>query len=216
MIGLIRVVSVLNDEQLSSHARAIRHIVGDQIISRAIPNQPDGIHNEQTFAMAVPKIVELGRQFEDEGAQLVIISCAADPGLEELRNALQIPVVGAGSAGAALALAAGGRVGVLGITWEVPQAVTSVLGDRLVADSVPEGVNSTIDLMRPDAYVRALEATDALVNAGAESILFACTGLTTIGLAADVVKRTGIPVVDAVMAAGSTSDLILHPAPPAD
>ena len=42
-------------------------------------------------------------------------------------------------------------------------------------------------------------------DAGAGSILFACTGLTTIGLAADVTQRTGLPVVDAVLAAGAVA-----------
>ena len=49
------------------------------------------------------------------------------------------------------ALASGGRVGVLGITHDVPEAVTELLGDRLVAHLVPERVASTIDLMRPEA-----------------------------------------------------------------
>lgn len=214
MIGLIRVVSNLDDQRLHSHARAIQHLVGEEILTRAIPDQPDGVHDDETFAAAVPKIVDLGRQFAAEGARLVLISCAADPGLAELRAELNIPVIGAGSVGAALALASGGAVGVLGITPDVPAAVTDVLGGRLVADLVPAGVTSTIDLMRPESYQRALEAAEDLKRAGAESILFACTGLTTIGLAADVLARTGLPVVDAVMAAGALAGLILHPVPP--
>ncbi|WP_221411605.1 aspartate/glutamate racemase family protein [Arthrobacter crusticola] len=44
----------------------------------------------------------------------LIIGCAADPGLEETRAAVGIPVIGAGSVAAAAALAYRGRVGVLG------------------------------------------------------------------------------------------------------
>jgi Asp/Glu/hydantoin racemase len=118
---------------------------------------------------------------------------------------VDVPVVGAGSAGAALALAAGGRVGVLGITPDVPQAVTDVLGPALVADRVPDGVASTLDLLRPETRRRALDAAEEMREAGAEAILFACTGLTTIGLAQDVTERTGLPVVDAVLAAGTVA-----------
>lgn len=213
MIGLIRVVSGLDDTQLRGHAKAIEHLVDDEIVSRAIPDQPRGVHDAETFAMAVPKIVSLGRQLAAEGARLVLISCAADPGLRELRGTVEIPVLGAGSTGAAASLASGGAVGVLGITATVPEAVTEVLADRLVAEIVPDGVASTNDLMRPESYARALRAADDLKRAGAESILFACTGLTTIGLAADVRSRTGLPVVDAVLAAGALAGLILHPAP---
>lgn len=214
MIGLIRVVSTLDDTQLNSHARAIAHLVGDEIVTRAIPDQPHGVHDSDSFDRAVPKIVRMGRELVAEGARLVLISCAADPGVTQLRVELDVPVVGAGSAGAAMALASGGRVGVLGITHDVPEAVTELLGDRLVAHLVPERVASTIDLMRPEARERALEAADELKKSGSQSILFACTGLTTIGLASDVHARTGLPVVDAVMAAGAVAGLILHPVPP--
>ncbi len=214
MIGLIRVVSTLTDEQLDLHARAIAHLVGEEeILTRAIPDQPTGIHDDATFAAAVPKIVALGRELAEAGARLIIVSCAADPAVPELRAAVTVPVVGAGSAGAALALAAGGTVGVLGITPDVPAAVVDLLGERLVADRVPEGVASTIDLMQPQARERALVAADELKASGAQCVLFACTGLTTIGLAAEVTRRTGLPVVDAVMASGAAAGLILHPAP---
>lgn len=214
MIGLIRVVSTLTDDQLALHARAIQHLVGEEeIVTRAIADQPNGIHDDETFDRAVPKIVALGRELAAEGARLLIVSCAADPAVPELREAVDVPVVGAGSAGASLALAAGGTVGVLGITPDVPQAVLDVLGDRFVADRVPEGVASTIDLMQPQARERALVAAEELKTAGAQCVLFACTGLTTIGLAAEVIERTGLPVVDAVMAAGAATGLILHPAP---
>lgn len=214
MIGIIRVVSTLSDTQLQSHAFAISHLVSDEIVTRAIPDQPSGVHDDETFAAAVPKVVAVGRQLAEEGCRVVVISCAADPGLAELRAEVDVPVVGAGSAGAALALAAGGRVGVLGITPDVPEAVSALLGDRLVAAVVPAGVSTTKDLMQPEAYERSLAAAESLKAAGAESILFACTGLTTIGLAADVAARTRLPVVDAVMAAGTVAGLIVRPVPP--
>ncbi len=211
MIGLIRVVSSLTDAQLQSHADALARVVDDEIVTRAIPDQPSGIHDGETFARAVPKIVEVGRQLVHEGAKLVIVSCAADPALRELRDLLAVPVVGAGSAGAALALASADRIGVLGITHVVPVCVTEVLGTRIVADRVPEGVSSTVDLMRPAARERALVAADEMKAAGAQAILFACTGLTTIGLADEVTARTGLPVVDAVLAAGTVANALIRP-----
>ncbi|MFC7741287.1 hypothetical protein ACFQXA_10245 [Nocardiopsis composta] len=35
---------------------------------------------------------------------------------------------------------------------------------------------------------------------GADTLMFACTGMTTIGLAARLAGRVGVPVVDAVRA----------------
>ena len=58
---------------------------------------------------------------------------------------------------------------------------------------------------QPEIREKALEAAVEMRAAGAQSILFACTGLTTIGLARDVTQRTGLPVVDAVLAAGTVA-----------
>lgn len=214
MIGLIRVVSGLTDAQLRTHADTIAHLVPDEIVTRAIPDQPSGIHDDATFARAVPKIVEAGQRLVADGARLVIVSCAADPGVPELRALVDVPVVGAGSAGAAVALASAERVGVLGITPDVPACVRLVLGDRIVADRVPEGVTSTIDLMAAGGRERALAAAQEMKDAGARTILFACTGLTTIGLARDVTERTGLPVVDAVLAAGTVAGALVPSLPP--
>jgi Asp/Glu/hydantoin racemase len=132
----------------------------------------------------------------------IFISCAADPGLTEVRRAVRIPVVGAGSAVAAVALNLGERVGVLGITDQPPRPVARVLGDRLAACVRPAGVTTTRHLMEPDGQQRALEAARELVTAGADTIALACTGLVTIGMAPILQRELGIPVVDAVIAGG--------------
>lgn len=202
MIGLIRVLSTDDETVLHSHARALAPLVRDRIVTRAIADQPHGIHDDVTFAAAVPKIVDVGRQLEAEGATALILSCAADPGIAELRAAVGIPVTGAGSAGAAIARATSDRVGVLGIVDEVPDSVRSVLGDTLVADRVPDGVTCTTDLMTPSGRASTIRAAKELIADGARCILFACTGLTTIGAAPGVTAATAHPVVDAVVAAG--------------
>ncbi len=136
------------------------------------------------------------------GADVVLISCAADPGLAEARAAVAVPVVGAGSSAAALALAVGGRIGVLGIEDEAPESVRSMLGDRLVGVARPAGVHTTIELCTPRGRDAAMAAARRIVADGAQTVLFACTGLTTLGLAATVRSECGVPVVDPVLAAG--------------
>lgn len=202
MIGLIRVLSTDDESVLGSHARALAPQVRDRIVTRAIPGQPHGIHDATTLTAAVPKIVDVGRQLETDGASALILSCAADPGIAELRAGVGIPVTGAGSAGAAIARATSGRVGVIGIVDEVPGCIRTVLGDAMVADRVPDGVECTTDLMTPSGRAAVVRAAEALAADGAHCILFACTGLTTIGAAPGVVAATGLPVVDAVVAAG--------------
>ena len=56
-------------------------------------DQPKGIYDDDTLRIAVPKIVELAREFEHRGFDIVNISCAGDPGLEECHSELGIPVI---------------------------------------------------------------------------------------------------------------------------
>src|SRR5690606_5796397 len=99
------------------------------------------------------------------------------------------------------ALAYGRPVGVLGITRQVPRAVCEVLGERLQAAAVPAGVSTTVDLLTPQGRKAAVEAAADLLARGAEVILLACTGMTTVGLAPVLRNQFRVPVVDAVMAA---------------
>jgi Asp/Glu/hydantoin racemase len=205
MIGLVRVLSTDDENVLQTHARVIEPLVRDRVVTRAIPDQPHGIHDDATLAAAAPKVVAVAQDLVRDGAARIIVSCAADPAVEELRDLLPVPVIGAGSAAAAVARSYATRVGVLGITEIVPSCVTDLLGDAFVGAAVPDGVSRTTDLMTPRGREAALDAARQLVDDGAQCVLFACTGLTTIGLADPITEATGVPVIDAVLAAGHTA-----------
>jgi allantoin racemase len=178
-------------------------------LSRCIPDQPHGVHDAASHARAVPcravpKIVDVARELVRVGATSIMISCAADPGLAEAQAGVPVPVFGVGSTAAAVAIALGGRIGVLGITDELPTAMAAVFGVRTVLHRSPDGVRRTTDLTRASA----LFAVEELVTEGAQVIVFACTGLTTMGLAGQVRERWNVPVVDAVLATGAVAGLI--------
>jgi Asp/Glu/hydantoin racemase len=202
MLGIIRVLTTTDPDVLNRHGKILQERYGYETVSACIPDQPDGIYDDASEAMAVPKIVALAQELAGKGATAVFISCASDPGLAEVRQSVRVPVVGAGSAVAALALNLGGRIGVLGITDAAPRPVARILGDRLVASVRPAGVTTTHHLMDPDGQERALAAARQLVSAGADSIALACTGLVTIGMAPILQRELGIPVVDPVLAGG--------------
>lgn len=203
-VGLIRVVSFEDKEILELHGKLIeKYFPSLQVISRCIKNQPKGIYDEDTKKKAIPKVIELGSQFEEEGkVKAIIVSCADDPGVKELRKLLKIPVIGAGSSVAALSLSYGERIGTLGITEQAPPIMREILGKRLIADKKPEGIKTTLDLMTNEGRRNAFKSIKCLKEKGAEIIALACTGYSTIGIAKDLEKEVGIPVLDAVVAAG--------------
>ncbi|WP_062234464.1 aspartate/glutamate racemase family protein [Fictibacillus sp. FJAT-27399] len=202
MIGVIRVFTTEDDEVLEQHGKVISDRYRVPTINKCIPNQPLGIFNDETEKIAVPKIVELGKILQQDGCEVLVISCAADPAIEELRSEVTIPVIGAGSSASLTALAIGQPVGVLGITDTPPAIIKNLLGDLMIGYARPEGVSNTTDLMTPSGREKGLEAARSLLDQGAKGIVFACTGFSTIGLA-DVLRKTlNVYIIDAVEAEG--------------
>jgi Asp/Glu/hydantoin racemase len=202
-IGLIRVLTTEDENLLNAHGRLLEgHFPELQVESRCIDDQPKGIYDEESSALALPKIVELGKEMEREGVKAIIVSCADDPGVEELRKIVTIPVVGAGSSCASVALSCGGKIGTLGIRERAPGIMRDILGDHLVVETRPEGVKITLDLLTAEGSKNAVSAAEHLRKNGAEVIALACTGYTTIGIARDLEGTVGIHVIDPVEATG--------------
>lgn len=78
-VGLIRVLTTEDEELLQLHGKLIEsYFPMFQVVSRCIPEQPEGIHDDETFAVGVPKVVNLAVELWKEGCQAIIISCAGD------------------------------------------------------------------------------------------------------------------------------------------
>lgn len=209
-IGLIRVLTTLKEELLNLHGDLVmKYYPGFEVVSRCIPDQPEGIHDYETERTAVPKVLALAREMEREGMEAVIVSCAGDPAVAEASAELRIPVIGAGRSAASAALVLARPTAVLGITQEVPVAIRSILGDLLVSDAVPDGVESTLDLMEPEGKEAMIKAGVSLAEKGARAIVLACTGMSTIGAADTLKERLDIPVIDPVKAQAAAAWTLL-------
>lgn len=202
-VGLIRVVTLQDEKLLNAHADILRNNFENLIIeTKCISEQPEGIHDTETEKIAVPKILALAGEFERKGVDVIFISCAADPGVETARKFLKIPVIGAGSACASIALSLGNKIGTLGITDKAPEAMAKILGDKLIFNAKPENVNTTMDLLSKEGRENALKTATLLQEKGCDTIALSCTGISTIGLYQDM-KRNIVPrIVDPVLAAG--------------
>lgn len=202
-VGIIRVLTTENEDLLNAHGKIIEKVFPQLTVdSRCIPNQPKGIYDLETEAIATPKIVELASRFAEEGFDAVIISCCADPAYSEVCNRIKIPVIGAGRAGAAMALGTGNKIGVLGITAEKPRNLTGLLGKSLVGYLRPESVTNTLDLLTKQGKKATVKTARKLIDLGADTILLGCTGMATAGLAPIIGKELGIKVIDPVVSSG--------------
>ena len=202
-IGLIRVLTTEDEELLNRHGKTIMEKYPMlEVESRCIPDQYEGIHSHELERLAIPKIVALAKEFRDK--DMILVSCADDPGVAEVREALPgMLVTGGGETTVALATRYGEKIGLLGIVEYAPKAYVRMIPDKLVGNIKPDGVNSTLDLMTPEGRKSCLKAAMDLKNMGAEVIALGCTGLATIGIAREIEEVPGIPVIDPVLAQGA-------------
>ncbi|MFS2225036.1 aspartate/glutamate racemase family protein [Pantoea sp. B65] len=202
-VAVIRVVTSSDQQFLNMHQQLIASVCPSvQLTTRCLADQPDGIHDEATLALAEPKLLALGLAFQQQQYDALVVSCAADPAVAQLREQLTIPVVGAGESCCRQALAHGNRVGAIGIEASAPAIFHQLLGDKLVAYHQPEGVNCTHDIHTAAGKAAIIAAVLACERDGAEVIALACTGMATTDVAALVAPYTRLPVINPVKAAG--------------
>jgi len=202
-IGIIRVVTFDDETILNAHGHVIeRAFPYFNTLSRCIPDQRKGIYNQATLRVATPKVVRLGLQLQSEGVEALIVSCAEDPGVEKLRRCVEIPVIGAGSAAAGLALTLGSRVGALNLTTRTPNAIMKVLGKHFTAEAKPRNITTTLDLLKDKMKSEVLRAAAQLRNTGVDVVVLGCTGYTTMGVASEIQTELKVPVIDPILAAG--------------
>lgn len=200
-IGILRVLTTEDSKVLMAHQRILEKYFPEfTYLTKCIPDQFEGIHDEKTYDQAYPKIVELAKEWETEIDGL-IISCAGDPAVEYLQKELSIPVVGAGIATASLSLNFGKKVGIIGIELSPPPVYEEVLGDRIVGYELPKDIVSTNSLQTEKGKVAILNSVKVLLAKDCDVLAFACTGLSTVN-AIQMLKDIDIPVIDAVIAEG--------------
>ena len=208
-IGLIRVLTLTDQNKIDRHGSIIENAFpGLTVTSGCIRNQPQGLHDKASEEAAKPKIISLAKELA-KGVDAIIVSCAADPAVAELKGMLNIPVLGAGESLAAVSRVVGDCAGVLTITDDVPSPVSTGLQGRCLAWAKVAGVKTTLDLEGEGIVARAVDAANDLKNRGSDVIALACTGFSTIGVASMIGREVGIPVIDPVLAVGSMAYFLM-------
>ena len=125
-VGLIRVLTTEEEELLQLHGKLIEsYFPMFQVVSRCIPEQPEGIHDDETFAVGVPKVVNLAVELWKEGCQAIIISCAGDPGSSGGKTGCTDSGYRSGIQYCSVESVFGSHPAVLGITEDVPVRISA-------------------------------------------------------------------------------------------
>lgn len=201
-VGLIRVVTLQDKQLLQSHGQVIESLFPEiKVVSRSIPDQPYGVNTTAAEKIAIPKIIALAEEMEESlGIEALIISCAMDPGVIELRRRLNIPVLGAGSAAAHAALSVGDKIGTIGLSEGTPEIMRQILGSSLHTEKRLHSAKTTLELFNKKNRSEIVILAKEIESEGAEALVFTCTGFTTVEMAAELRQQLRIPVIDAVEA----------------
>jgi len=156
---------------------------------------PPAIYSWRDWHAAVEPIC---RCIEREEADAYVIACASDPGIEAARSVTQRPVLGVFRAAVAAAVARAQRFAVVAIVEASKARHISALRamgleSRLAAEVA---LNVTMEaLLDPDAArSRLIDAAQACVRAGAETVILGCTGMAHHRSAVE--EAAGVPVIE--------------------
>src|SRR5699024_6444582 len=110
-----------------------------------------------------------------------------------------IPIIGACSAGANVAKSLGTKIGVMGITSEMPESIEGVLNNNSIY-RYNNNIRKTTDLFNKKAKQSLYETANQLIEDNVDVILLACTSFLTIKLKKHLKKYTNISIIDLIEA----------------
>ncbi|HEY1413823.1 MAG TPA: aspartate/glutamate racemase family protein [Rhodopila sp.] len=143
------------------------------------------------------------RLVERESADIYVVACASDPGIEALRAITTVPVLGIFRSAVATAVARAERFGVIGIVDASKArhlATLRAMGlEHRLAGEV--ALNVSMDTLLDPRAARAalIAAAGELAAMGAETIILGCTGMAHHRAA--VRDAVGLPVIEPSQAA---------------
>jgi len=149
----------------------------------------------------------LCRLIEREVADVFVVACASDPGIEAARASTDRPVLGVFRCAVATAAARSERFGVIAIVEASKgRHMTALRAMGLEGRLAGEvALNTTMEtLLRPDAArARLIAAARELVGQGAQTVILGCTGMAHHRDAIE--QAAGVPVIEPCQAAASVA-----------
>lgn len=178
-------ITGINDEQIEERMRFLGSIARPETVLDyiQIKSGPPAIECPVDHLQASAEVIKYVKTAEADGYDAIISWCGGDPGVEEARTLVDIPVIGPGEAMEILASLLGKRVGRI----HHPLPVLRLRDD--------------IDL----TYRLTEEAIHRAVEEGYDSFYLDCLGM--FGMGKHLREKTGLPVIDGGEASVSLAEV---------
>lgn len=162
---------------------------------------PAQIASHTDEMMAGPWLLEAGIQAQRDGYDALVVYCFSDPGVEALREVLDIPVIGPGEITLAMAGMFGERCGVITTTTANISRITGrIRKDPAMRDREVKVYALDIPVLQlredPQITCRRLEeiCDRAVKEDQLDTLIFGCLGMAQYGKALE--EKFGVAVLD--------------------
>lgn len=171
---------------------------------------PSSIESRFEEALAVPDTIRRAMQAEINGAAAIVIDCMGDPGLHACREAVSIPVLGAGQTAMHLANLLGNRFAFITVLDRIRPMVDDLVATYALSEKYAsfQAVDIPVLELTHDAQALNAALTEKAVASiegdGVDIVVLGCTGF----LGCAEAMRSGlrslghdVPVIDPIPAA---------------
>jgi allantoin racemase len=173
-----------------------RHPGGPAIDVVDLPEGPPAIYTWRHWHAVVEPLCQ---RIEREAAEVYVIACGSDPGIDAARAATDRPVLGVFHSAVAAAVAQSERFGVIALVDSSKARHLAALRDARLAAEVPLNV-SMAALLEPDTVRgRLIDAARTCAAAGAGAVILGCTGMAHHRAAIEA--AVGVTVIEPCQAA---------------
>jgi allantoin racemase len=192
------------------------------------PRGPVSIESMYEETLLGPGLIELAIEVEADGVDAIVPGCFGDPGVDALREVVQIPVVAPGATSMLLAMNLGHRFSIITVTESIVRPLENLA--LLVGATSKLASVRTIGIPvlslddDPDlTFENLVHASNmALSEDGADVLVLGCGTLSF--RSTELQHRLGIPVINPLRAALRTAEMFIamgishskrsHPWPP--
>ncbi|MDR2185706.1 MAG: aspartate/glutamate racemase family protein [Treponema sp.] len=207
ILNILPITSDLWTDEMDKYVT--KYLLPDtKVVTKILAHGPASIECEYDEVLAMPEVLFLCRQAEQEGFDGVFINCFGDPGVRAAREAVNIPVFGGFEPAVFYALGISDKIGIVTVLPEVVSMLNGLIRREGLESRIPSLRYVSIpvlDLSGLDKLIAALivESKKAIDEDRAGTIVLGCTAMVGVKEAVEKGLRDdgyNITVIEAAQA----------------
>ena len=211
-------IKALNDEQIEKRKNFLNKFVSEntKIDLIKIKGGPDSIESRYDEMMSSQGIFEIVKEKENE-YDIVIIWCANDAMVDELKEYSVIPVIGPAEASISIAQILANNISIIVTTRKIVPAVKDLINKKKLERKIISVRSLEIPVLelhknKEETKKRIKEeAIKAIKEDGAEAIVLGCLGMYDLieEIKEEIKRELGVPIINPAIAVILFAELMI-------